>query len=99
MTNQTVPGDAKPDETDAAIEAKKIAERELAGARFDLIETGGGAASSTVISPKIFEEFVLPGFGGDVVDNFRGIVDVDDLYCEIEVPVPVHVRECRVHMM
>lgn len=32
----------------------------LKGAKFDLIETGGGAASSTVISPKIFEEFCLP---------------------------------------
>ena len=35
-------------------------ERSLAGAPFDLIETGGGAASSTVISPKIFREFCLP---------------------------------------
>lgn len=32
----------------------------MRGARFDLIETGGGAASSTVISPKIHEEFCLP---------------------------------------
>lgn len=32
----------------------------LKGARLDLIETGGGAASSTVISPKIHEEFCLP---------------------------------------
>jgi hypothetical protein len=30
------------------------------GARFDLIELGGGDASSTVISPKIFEHFVAP---------------------------------------
>ena len=29
----------------------------MEGARFDLIETGGGAASSTVISPKLHEEF------------------------------------------
>jgi len=29
----------------------------LDGARFDLIETGGGAGSSTVISPKMHEEF------------------------------------------
>ena len=35
-------------------------ERELTGAEFDLIETGGGAASSTVISPAIFREFCLP---------------------------------------
>jgi hypothetical protein len=32
----------------------------LAGARFDLLELGGGDASSTVISPKIFEKFVAP---------------------------------------
>ena len=32
----------------------------LPGAEYDLIATGGGAASSTVISPKIFEEFCLP---------------------------------------
>jgi len=32
----------------------------LKGARFDLIETGGGAASSTVISPDLHREFCLP---------------------------------------
>jgi uroporphyrinogen-III decarboxylase len=31
----------------------------LKGARFDLIETGGGAASSTVISPALHAEFCL----------------------------------------
>ncbi|MEI6083029.1 MAG: uroporphyrinogen decarboxylase family protein [Verrucomicrobiota bacterium] len=34
--------------------------RELPGARFDLIEHGGGAASSTVISPAMFDEFCVP---------------------------------------
>ncbi len=34
--------------------------RAMPGAAFDLIETGGGAASSTVISPAMFEEFCLP---------------------------------------
>ena len=34
--------------------------RSLEGARYDLLELGGGDASSTVISPKIFEEFVAP---------------------------------------
>jgi hypothetical protein len=34
--------------------------RSLAGARFDLVELGGGDASSTVISPRLFEEFVAP---------------------------------------
>ncbi|HEY5913130.1 MAG TPA: uroporphyrinogen decarboxylase family protein, partial [Verrucomicrobiae bacterium] len=32
----------------------------LAGARFDLVETGGGAGSDTVISPKLHREFCLP---------------------------------------
>jgi uroporphyrinogen decarboxylase len=31
-----------------------------AGAPFDLVELGGGDASSTVISPKIFDRFVAP---------------------------------------
>lgn len=32
----------------------------MAGARFDLVETGGGAASSTLISPALHREFCLP---------------------------------------
>ena len=32
----------------------------MKGARYDVIEAGGGAASSTLISPKIFDEFVAP---------------------------------------
>jgi uroporphyrinogen decarboxylase len=32
----------------------------LAGARYDILELGGGDASSTVISPAIFDEFVAP---------------------------------------
>jgi uroporphyrinogen decarboxylase len=32
----------------------------LRGARFDIIETGGGAASDTVISPALHREFCLP---------------------------------------
>ena len=32
----------------------------MKGAKFDLVETGGGAGSSTVISPRIFKEFCLP---------------------------------------
>lgn len=46
----------------AALTEKKLKfiEESLAGADFDLIEMGGGAASSTVISPKIFKNFVLP---------------------------------------
>ena len=34
--------------------------RSLKGAAFDVIEFGGGDASSTVISPGIFDEFVAP---------------------------------------
>ncbi len=32
----------------------------MKGAKFDLIETGGGAASSTLISPDLHKEFCLP---------------------------------------
>jgi uroporphyrinogen-III decarboxylase len=32
----------------------------LPGAKYDLIETGGGASSSTCISPRLFREFCLP---------------------------------------
>lgn len=32
----------------------------LKGAKYDILELGGGDASSTVISPKIFDEFVAP---------------------------------------
>jgi uroporphyrinogen-III decarboxylase len=32
----------------------------MKGARFDLIETGGGSASSTLISPRMHAEFCLP---------------------------------------
>ncbi len=35
-------------------------DQSLRGAAFDLIETGGGAASDTVISPKLHAEFCLP---------------------------------------
>ena len=32
----------------------------MKGAKFDLIETGGGSASSTLISPDLYKEFCLP---------------------------------------
>lgn len=41
-------------------ERKKHFIQSMRGAKFDIIEHGGGDASSTVISPKIFEEFVAP---------------------------------------
>jgi uroporphyrinogen decarboxylase len=34
--------------------------RSLTGAKYDLLELGGGSASSTVISPAIFDKFVAP---------------------------------------
>jgi hypothetical protein len=39
---------------------KKTFIRSLEGAKYDVLELGGGAASSTVISPKIFDQFVAP---------------------------------------
>ncbi len=38
----------------------RFIEESLRGAKFDLIETGGGASSDTVISPKLHREFCLP---------------------------------------
>ena len=40
--------------------------RSLAGARYDLLELGGGGASTTVISPRIFAEFVAP-YDGELI--------------------------------
>lgn len=42
------------------LERKKVFVRSLEGARYDVVEHGGGDASSTVISPRIFEQFVAP---------------------------------------
>ncbi len=41
-------------------ERKKVFVESLRGARYDLVEHGGGDASATVISPKIFDDFVAP---------------------------------------
>jgi len=41
-------------------ERKKRYIQFMEGAKFDIIEHGGGDASSTVISPKIFDEWVAP---------------------------------------
>ncbi len=38
----------------------RFVEESLAGARFDVVETGGGAGSDTVISPAFHREFCLP---------------------------------------
>lgn len=42
------------------MERKKVFIRSLKGAKYDILELGGGDASTTVISPDIFDEFVAP---------------------------------------
>ena len=54
------------------LERKKRFVRSLSGARFDLIELGGGDASSTVISPRIFEEFVAP-YDAELIRLLHGV--------------------------
>lgn len=39
---------------------KKVFVQSLVGAKYDVLELGGGDASTTVISPSIFENFVAP---------------------------------------
>ncbi len=39
---------------------KRVYIESLQGARYDILELGGGDASSTVISPRLFDEFVAP---------------------------------------
>ena len=39
---------------------KQVFIESLKGAAYDIIEHGGGAASSTVISPRLFDKFVAP---------------------------------------
>jgi len=41
-------------------ERKKVYIKSLKGAKYDLLELGGGDASTTVISPDIYNEFVAP---------------------------------------
>ena len=40
----------------------------MRGARYDLVEFGGGDASSTVISPKMFDQFVAPYDGALIAE-------------------------------
>ncbi len=42
------------------LDRKEAYIRSLKGARFDIIELGGGDGSTTVLSPKLFDEFVAP---------------------------------------
>lgn len=45
---------------------------DLPGAKFDLIEHGGGAASSNVISPAMFDEFCLP-YDKQIIDALHEV--------------------------
>jgi hypothetical protein len=49
------------------LERKRTYVRSLKGVKYDLIEHGGGDASSTVISPKIFDTFVAP-YDGPLIE-------------------------------
>lgn len=42
------------------LEKKLCSIETMKGAKYDVVETGGGAGSSTVISPSLHEEFCLP---------------------------------------
>jgi len=42
------------------LDKKMLFIESMKGAKFDLIETGGGFASSTLVSPKLHKEFCLP---------------------------------------
>ncbi len=47
---------------------KKVYVDSLKGARYDIIELGGGDASTTVISPDIFDDFVAP-YDGPLIET------------------------------
>jgi hypothetical protein len=47
-------------------ERKKTYMQSLKGARYDILELGGGTASSTVISPRYFDTFVAP-YDGELI--------------------------------
>lgn len=42
--------------------------KSLEGAEYDVLELGGGDASSTVISPKLLEEYVLP-YDAEIIEH------------------------------
>ena len=50
---------------------KKTFVESLAGADYDILELGGGSASSTVISPRLFDEFVAP-YDSRLIDLAHG---------------------------
>jgi len=45
---------------------KTVYVRSMKDALFDILELGGGSASTTVISPRLFEEFVAP-YDGEII--------------------------------
>lgn len=50
---------------------KKAYLQSMAGARIDLVELGGGSASSTIISPRIFQQKrEFPDILGEVIREF-----------------------------
>jgi hypothetical protein len=46
---------------------KKVFIQSLEGAKYDILELGGGDASSTVISPNLFDNFVAP-YDSELID-------------------------------
>ena len=53
-------------------ERKKRYIQSMRGALFDLVELGGGDASSTVISPGVFEKFVAP-YDAELIETAHSI--------------------------
>jgi hypothetical protein len=50
------------------LQARKLTfARSLTGARYDVLEHGGGDASTTVISPRVFDKFVGP-YDAEIID-------------------------------
>lgn len=56
---------------------KKIYIESMKNARFDIVELGGGSASSTVISPSIFDQFVAP-YNAELIES--ALVSANGLY-------------------
>ena len=57
---------------DILLRRKKKTIESMRGARFDILELGGGDASSTVISPGIFDKFVAP-CDAELIEAAHGI--------------------------
>jgi len=70
------------------LERKLIYTRSLQGAAYDVIELGGGDASSTVISPRLFEEFVAP-YDASI------IAAAHEAGCHGNLHTASHGRRCR----